>query len=691
MAEDVRKEKRDPQSNAGATSAERRPRLVRARPPLQFTISKLNADGNSTIPSAEELTAQDFRHLIHISSAEIGCFTFASPIRCDLSAEAFAQEMYKASSRCLEGNHRLADSAGLIGPEDLLDLSLSDILPQHLGFDRMFREWHSRSLTGQGFDAHTVDRKGRQTIYHAAIYGRIENERLTRVWVILRDITAFARAIRALGKSEKHYRALLDATDTLFLRALPDGTIEHMSKSAQTLLRSGSVEPLNLASILNTLTLPADNEVTRTLTEHREMAIETPLECSLRLRTGASTYTTYTIRQAAHINATGELDYFDLFAYPAVRSRTLSEDHNTSSTFAAGLIHDVNNQLMVVRSHLEMGLSSTTTSYSPSHEHLRQALEATKLASMMTLHALGRGSPDSPYVEDVSVGRLLQTTATNMRHITPPAIILRVDPCAPHLSVRAHLPHLHQILTNLVLNARDALAKSGTITLAASEQNNTVIITVSDDGCGMTPDLLEKVFTPFFSTKTKDKGSGLGLSMVRELARQNNGEIGIESIVDCGTVVSLILPRGDPQHTSDSSHHPSTLKRGPATIFLADDETAVRDTLLLALSRRGYIVCAAPDGRSILEELKRRSDTCELIIIDDGMPSMSAKDLISSIRSLAPKLPILLTSGNPSRAEILYGESAPCEFLAKPFGLDELYTKIELLTGTDRTLESVRS
>jgi CheY-like chemotaxis protein len=195
----------------------------------------------------------------------------------------------------------------------------------------------------------------------------------------------------------------------------------------------------------------------------------------------------------------------------------------------------------------------------------------------------------------------------------------------------------------------------------------------------MPPELLEKAFVPFFSTKTKDKGSGLGLSMVRELARRNHGEIEIWSEINRGTIVSITLPCGPPEYMSSTSPQGTTSKEGPITILVADDETTVRDTLLAALSRQGYIVCAAPDGRSILEELKRRINECDLVVIDDGMPSMSARELISAIRIIAPKLPMLLTSGDPSRVEILSADFEPCAFLAKPFGLDELYTRIELL------------
>ncbi len=680
MADDVRNGMRDSPSEGGATSVERRTRLVRARPPLKFIPSK-NGDGsNAKTPSDEELSTKDFRHLIHISSAEIGCFIFEAPIRCDLPGDAFAQEIYRTSARCIEGNHRLADSAGLFRPEDLLNASLSDVLPPRLGFDEMFREWHRHSLTGQGFDVHALDRKGHNIVYHAAIYGRIDNERLTRIWVILRDITTLARAIRALGRTEKHYRTLVETTDTLFLRALPDGSIDYASQNSKTLLGMSSLGNITLDVMLGAVAHPADKEAIKKLAEHRESGIEAPRECMIRLRSDDQTYSAYTIRQAAHINSTGELDYFDLFAYPATRSNMLAEHPSSSITpYAAGIIHDVNNQLMVIRSQLEMGLTSEATSNNPSPECLRQALEATKLASMMTSHALGRSNSESNTGEFVSVRGLLETIVSSLRHITPPSVILRIEPCSPLLSVRAHLPHLHQILTNVILNARDAMIHSGTITLGASERASSVVITVSDDGCGMSPELLEKAFVPFFSTKPKDKGSGLGLSMVRELARRNHGEIEIRSEIHRGTVVSIILPCGPPEYVSGTSPQSTIARDRPITILVADDETSVRDTLLAALSRQGYIVCAVPDGRSILEELKRRINECDLVVIDDGMPSMSARELISAIRTIAPKLPMLLTSGDPSRVKILSADFEPCAFLAKPFGLDELYTRIELL------------
>lgn len=683
MADDVRNGLRESPSEGGTTSTQRCTCLLRARPPLKFISSKNDDESNPRTPSAEELTTEDFRHLIHISSAEIGCFIFESPIRCGLPPEAFAQEIYQTPAQCIEGNHRLANSAEIFCPEDLLKASLSDILPQRLGFDEMFRQWHKHSLTGQGFDVHVLDRKGHNIVYHAAIYGRIDDEQLTRVWVILRDITTLARAIQAMARTEKHYRTLVDTLDTLFLRVLPDGSIEYASKSAQTILGITTPGIQTITAALDALAHPADKGAIAQLSTYREAGNEAPCECMIRLRTDKHTYSPYTIRQSAHINATGELDYFDLFAYPATRSNTPAEHPSSSLTpYAAGLLHDVNNQLMVIQSQLEMGITTEAASNSPLPEFLGQALEATKVAAMMTSYALGKIVSQSTNCEFVSVPRLLDTILSNLRHISPPEIILRVEPCSHLLSVRAHLPHLHQILTNIVLNARDALMASGTITLGASERGSSVVITVSDDGCGMSPELLEQAFVPFFSTKPKNKGSGLGLSMVRELAQRNHGEIEIWSEINFGTVVSIILPCGAPQDVAAVSPKESAPRTSPITILLADDETAVRDTFLAALARRGYIVYAAPNGISILEELKRRIEECNLIVIDDGMPSMSARELLSAIRTIAPKIPILLTSGDPSRVEILSTDFEPCAFVPKPFDLEELYTRIELLIGS---------
>jgi signal transduction histidine kinase/ActR/RegA family two-component response regulator len=687
VAEDLRKGVRKASSDSGTILAERNSRRVRSRPPINFTVETHNTDLPQTDSStAAELTASDFRHLIHISSAEIGCFSFSNPIPCDISPEEFARSLYDIESRCLEGNHRLAARAGYHAPERMLHSSLSNILPPDLGYREMFEEWHKRSLTGQGFDVQTIDRSGRPMTYHAAIYGRIDDEKLSRIWVILRDISAFARAIKALGKTENHYRTLVNTSDIILLRVLLDGTVDYASDYARAALGIPAFGVSHIDTALKPVVHHEDADTYEALASERSRGIVPPTNSSLRLRISKGEYQNFSVRQLAHISSTGDLDYYDLLAFRDVSaSNTEITRSLQGATENAAVIHDVNNQLLVIRSQLELALDSHDRTSTSLRHNLSQALDACALASSMTLQALGRTTSIGSGQESVNISSFLQSVVGQLRNLVPLRISLIVESCPPHLTVHAHRPHLYQIVTNLVLNARDAISDTGAIRLAATEVGGTVVITVTDNGCGMTPEVLANAFTPYASTKKRDSGTGLGLYNVRRLARQNHGEVTISSEANRGTVMSFMLPSIGPRKGPLEAPSQNLSTGKPFTLFIADDESAVRDTLLSALSRRGYRVFATPDGASLIAELRRCDHACDLVIVDDGMPLMSSSELMRELREISHQLPILLTSGDPSRAHVLRGVSGPCVFVGKPFGLHDLYGHVErLLTSHEK-------
>lgn len=694
MAEDLRKGVKHSSPDSGSSSAQRGVRRPRSRPPIRFAVNTDNLDGPSKDASSTvaELTASDFRHLIYISSAEIGCFSLETPIPCDLAPAEFASAIYNTPSTCLEGNYRLAASAGFAAPEKMLQHSITEVLPAHLGYERMFQEWGKRSLTGQGFDIHALDRAGRQITYHAALYGRIDDERLSRVWVILRDISAFARAIKALGKTEKHYRSLLNTSAALLLRVLPDGTIDYASESAQRTLEFSALHAADVDDVIKSRLHPIDLPLYDEISSERRRGIVTPRDTILRLRVAENTYTDFSLRQVAHISSSGDVDYFDILAIQGSPSTPAPQGlPNNAVLESSATIHDLNNQLLVIRSQLELALSADTASTTTTRQHLSEALDACALASSITLRALGRSSPSSPPRESVNVSAFLESISGQLRALIPPQVSLLTQPCPPHLTLHAHRPSLHQIITNLILNARDAIAGPGAIILAAEELAGRIVCTVSDNGSGMPKEILSKAFMPFTSTKGRERGTGLGLYNVRRLARENDGDVTISSEAGRGTVVSVILPSAGPHLGPIESPTRQPASGRPLTILLADDESGVRDTLLLALSRRGYRVFATPNGASLLSELKRRPNDCDLVIVDDGMPSMSSRELLRQIRELAGSLPVLLTSGDPSRSIVLDEIPGASFFLPKPFGITELYAKVESLTSPRAGLDSGRS
>ncbi len=676
MVEELQKGWRKPSPDDGGGSLDKRSRRTRPRPPLTFQVGAPIEAVKTDSPPSQELTSSDFQHLIHISSASIACFTFKSPIPCELASSEFAQALYTTESKCLEGNHRFADTVGAAHLESILNHSISELLPQQFGYEDLFREWHQRSLTGAGFEVELLDRKGRPLTHHAAMYGRIDNELLYRVWIILRDITPFTRAVRALGRTENHYHNLLDSPDVLLMRVLADGTIDYASDETRRILRITSGRLSSIEEILEKISPPTELPACQQLTTHRVSGDVTPLTLSLKLKTSGNRLTPYTLRQVAHISGTGELDYFDLFGYP---------NTSKSSTDASGTIHDLNNQLMVIQSQLELALNEHMTDGKAAH--IRQALASANIAAAMTAQALGR-SPYNPQTKDrISATELLASLQSVLTPLVPTDIELIAIPCAPDLILAGHIHTLHQIITNLVINARDAITQKaitqrGQIVLSARPSNRHVEISVRDNGPGMSSEILKKIFTPYFTTKSPSQGTGLGLSMVKSLVEECGGHITASSSVGVGTTFSFTLPLASP-HIETRKNSPPLQKSSEAlSILVADDETAVRDTIISALTHRGHAVTSASDSKTLLECLQFGGVKPDLIIIDNGVASTSEDDVLKIIRNIAPRTPILVTSGDPSCAAAYRATLAPYAFIAKPFGLQELYAQISAMVPT---------
>ncbi len=258
---------------------------------------------------------------------------------------------------------------------------------------------------------------------------------------------------------------------------------------------------------------------------------------------------------------------------------------------------------------------------------------------------------------------------------------------------------LEVALVNLAINARDAMDTDGephgvlTIGTAAvrlpedmalgpaTAPGNYVAVRIADTGSGIAPDLLAQVFEPFFSTKSPDRGSGLGLSQVQSLAVQSGGDVRIESIPGEGTVVLLLLPRAGQALYNDLPMS-VTLAAKPSQklrVLLVDDDQLVGDVIGEILTERGHQVVAATNAVKAIEVLTRDAQAggpgFDLLLTDYVMPGMTGLALIATARHMRPAQPALLMTGHASFEP---GDTInPDEVIRKPFTMVELLTRIE--------------
>ena len=261
---------------------------------------------------------------------------------------------------------------------------------------------------------------------------------------------------------------------------------------------------------------------------------------------------------------------------------------------------------------------------------------------------------------------------------------------------------LESALLNLCINARDAMPDGGRITVetankwlddrTASERDlppgQYLSICVTDNGTGMTPDVIARAFDPFFTTKPLGQGTGLGLSMVYGFVRQSGGQVRIYSEVGSGTTMCLYLPR----HYGDSAESEAgalsaagARERSGKTILVVDDEPSVRMLVTEVLEENGYSGIEASDGPSGLRILESDAHI-DLLITDVGLPGgLNGRQLADAARVTRPDLKVLFITGYAENAIIGNGQLAPgMRVLTKPFVMTTLAERIAEMTGSDR-------
>jgi len=349
-----------------------------------------------------------------------------------------------------------------------------------------------------------------------------------------------------------------------------------------------------------------------------------------------------------------------------------------------GIAHDFNNMLAVILGGLELARRHLTDQPDQSRRHIDHALEGANRAATLTrrLLAFSRAEPLLP--EAVEAATIIAGMAGLLDRTLGDTITVRThdDGCGWSIWVDRH--QLENALLNLAVNARDAMEGRGTLTittghaaLAAGEigdcpAGDYVTIAVGDSGCGMAPEVLERVFEPFFTTKPVGKGTGLGLSQLFAFVRQSEGEIAIASVPGEGTTVTLYLPRrlSDDAAAKPAATAPEARPAAPVglDILVVEDDPRVLAGTLGALQELGHhpIGCGDP----LVADALLDKNEIDLVMTDVLMPGRTGPELIASILPLHPHLAVLFVTGYVGEAasDVLAGHIV----LRKPFTLAAL-------------------
>jgi CheY-like chemotaxis protein len=337
---------------------------------------------------------------------------------------------------------------------------------------------------------------------------------------------------------------------------------------------------------------------------------------------------------------------------------------------AGGVAHDFNNLLTVIAGYTQHLKSITSEEIGEKLDGIRSASDRAA-ALVRQLLAFSRKQPLQPRTLDLNA--VIRNMSDMIRGVLNEQIDLALH-LAPDLgSVEADPHQLEQIILNLASNARDAMPGGGELIIRTwneiAPQTGFVGLSVTDNGHGMDRATQNRVFEPFFSTKPRNKGSGLGLATVYGTVKQSRGQISVASEIGKGATFTILLPcaagaaQGTPQPVS------SKATRGTETILLVEDDAAVLEVLTHGLEQEGYRVFQASNGRDALSQFAAYGPEIALIVTDLIMPEMGGITLGENLRDAGAALPIVYMTGYHQDLEKYPAEGLPlgCGFLLKPF------------------------
>ncbi len=378
--------------------------------------------------------------------------------------------------------------------------------------------------------------------------------------------------------------------------------------------------------------------------------------------------------------------FFDVTEQRALQGQLLqAQKMEAIGQLAGGIAHDFNNILTAVLGNLSL-LMAGLPDGDPNRELCQAAEKAALRAATLTTQLLGFARRTVLRPQPADLNKNLDEVMTMLRPAIDPRVVLQASKTPDLWTVRADPGQMTQIIMNLCLNARDAMPEGGTLSL---ETANVVVeaaharehlgahagehvrLSVADSGRGIPAESRSRIFEPFFSSKTKGKGTGLGLAMVFGIVQQHNGWVECRSEIGRGTRFDIYLPR-IAETGGTAAAQAATPAVGHETVLLVDDEEMIRVIASSVLTRYGYRVLQAGDGEEALDVYQRADVPIDLVILDLTMPRLSGHETLRRLLQIDPKARVLFASGyseemlNPEEQEMALG------FLSKPYRPEEL-------------------
>jgi signal transduction histidine kinase/ActR/RegA family two-component response regulator len=390
-------------------------------------------------------------------------------------------------------------------------------------------------------------------------------------------------------------------------------------------------------------------------------------------------------------------------AEEALRQRDLelkqSQKMEAIGTLAGGVAHEFNNLLQAIQGYTLYAINGLAEGDERRND-LQQVIKASERAATLTRQLLGFSRREVLRLTDLDPNEQVRDLVKLVRPLIGAniEIVLKLDPDVG--KVHADAGHLQQLLMNLCINSRDAMPRGGKLLIKTEnlelsddlselrrdlEPGRYLVLSVSDNGCGMEPEVRDRIFEPFFTTKDVGKGTGLGLPMVYGIVRQHRGTVRVYSELGMGTSFRIYLPVVDKPVDSTQSAARSSPRGGHETILVAEDDPMVRDIAVRILERAGYRTLTAADGLEAVELFERYQDEIALAVVDMVMPRLSCREVYRKFKASRPDTQVIFCSGyDPDLTGVEEPPGHAAQIVQKPFDPERLLDIIRV--ALDREL-----
>jgi PAS domain S-box-containing protein len=475
------------------------------------------------------------------------------------------------------------------------------------------------------------------------------------------------RTEKALQDSEEKYRSLANQLPVGIYRTSKQGQILYANPALAAMLGYDSVEELREVNVQDTLVEPELRE--RYLVNWKKNKGIMTVETNLLTKDGREIWVRNYGKAVSDDN--GEILYIDGIIEDITTQNQITEERKkleeqlrqaqkmeAIGNLAGGIAHDFNNILGVIIGYSEMTLENIDKSDS-NRSNMEKVMVACQRAREMVKHILAFSRKTGKERKSVYLSEIVNESLKLLRSALPSTIEIRQHFPSESGSILANWTEIHQVIMNLCTNAAHAMRDKGgilniqlreikldpqSVFLKDLQPGTYQQLTISDTGHGMTPEIMNRIFEPYFTTKTKSEGTGMGLAVAHGIIKSHGGEITVYSELGKGTTFHIYLPVTEIKKISEVEKI-EEVQGGDEYILFVDDEETLVELAQQMLESLGYTVAARTSSIEALEAFRNHPDRFALVITDQTMPNMTGLQLSNRLREIRPDIPIILCTG----------------------------------------------